>query len=337
MSVADSERRGSPRPLLSGGIPLFILRRLLLGALTLFLASIVIFAATNVLPGDAARSILGQSATAESLAAVRAQLGLDRPLVVQYLDWAWNSLHLDFGSSLSFGAQPVSEIVWPRVVNSAILVALATLVSMPLAVAIGVFTAVRRDSRLDHGVSVVMLTSAALPEFVVAIALVVLFATTVLPILPAVSLVPPGTSPLSDASMLILPTLALVIAVVPYTARIMRATTIETLETDYVEMARLKGLPERRVVWTHAARNALAPTIQVLALNLVYLAGGIVVIEYVFAYPGIGTAMVDAVLKRDVPVVQALALLIAALYVVVNLAADVLTILVSPRLRTSMQ
>jgi peptide/nickel transport system permease protein len=177
---------------------------------------------------------------------------------------------------------------------------------------------------------------AALPEFVVGITLAVLFSTTVFQILPSVIVTDPGSRPWDYPKELVLPVLTLVIAVVPYTARIMRASMVEILESDYVEMARLKGLPERLVLWRHAVPNGLAPTFQVTALNLAYLAGGIVVVETVFNYPGIGLGLVDAVQARDVPVVQALALMIAALYVVLNLLADLATILVSPRLRTSL-
>jgi peptide/nickel transport system permease protein len=175
------------------------------------------------------------------------------------------------------------------------------------------------------------------PEFAVGIVLVVLFGTTVFTLLPAVSLIPPEDSPWQHVTTLVLPTLTLIVAVAPYTARIMRASTVDVLESDYVEMARLKGLKERRVVWRHAVPNAIAPTIQATALNLAYLAGGIVAVEYVFGYPGIGSALVDAVHNRDVPVVQALAMLIAAIYVLLNVLADVAAILVSPRLRTSLE
>jgi peptide/nickel transport system permease protein len=175
---------------------------------------------------------------------------------------------------------------------------------------------------------------AALPEFVVGVTLVVLFATTVLHVLPAVSLIPPGGRPWDDPIAMILPTLTLVLAVTPYVARIMRASMIEVLESDYVEMARLKGLSERIVIQRHALPNALGPTFQVIALNLAYLAGGVIVVEYVFNYAGIGGALRDAVSNRDLPVIQALAMLIAGLYVVLNLLADIATILVTPRLRT---
>jgi peptide/nickel transport system permease protein len=214
---------------------------------------------------------------------------------------------------------------------------LAAIVSVPLGIFIGAVTARRRDGPLDHTVSVTTLAVAALPEFVVAIALVILFATTVFTVLPGVALIEPGVGPWHYPKELVLPVLTLIIAVTPYIARIMRASMVEILESDYVEMARLKGLPEKRVLWRHAVPNGIAPTFQVIAINLAYLAGGIVVVEAVFNYPGIGLAFVDAVRSRDMAVVQALALLIAGLYIVLNLLADLATILVSPRLRTSLR
>jgi peptide/nickel transport system permease protein len=231
----------------------------------------------------------------------------------------------------------VTEVIGKRLENSAVLVLLAAVISTPLSIALGAVAARRRDRPFDHATSVVMLALAAVPEFAVGIVLVVLFGTTVFTWLPAVSLIPPEDSPWQHVNTLVLPTLTLIVAVAPYTARIMRASMVDVLESDYVEMARLKGLKEQRVVWRHAVPNAIAPTIQATALNLAYLAGGIVAVEYVFGYPGIGSALVDAVHNRDVPVVQALAMLIATVYIVLNVLADVAAILVSPRLRTSLQ
>jgi peptide/nickel transport system permease protein len=317
------------------GIPGFIVRRVLLGVLTLFVASVIIFAATQALPGDTARAILGRGATPEALDNLREQLGLNKSPVQQYLDWIGGFLTGDLGTSLAANI-PVTEVLGERIVYSAFLMLLAAVISVPLGILIGAVSARRRDSAFDHTMSITTLGLAALPEFVVGLTLIVLFSTTVFHWLPGVVVTDPGTAPWHYPKQLILPTATLVIAVVPYTARIMRASMVEILESDYVEMARLKGLPERIVLWRHAVPNGLAPTFQVAALNLAYLAGGIVVVETVFNYPGIGLALVDAVHSRDMPVVQALALLIAGLYVVLNLLADVATILVSPRLRTSM-
>jgi peptide/nickel transport system permease protein len=315
----------------------FVLRRVLLGMLTLFFVSVIVFAATQALPSDPARAFLGRTATPESLAAVRAQLHLDRSPATQYVDWLKGIVTGDLGHSLTGTQQSVSSLIGNRLVNSAFLMLLAGLISVPLSIVLGSVAALRRDGPFDHGTSVALLALAALPEFVVAIALVVIFATNVFHVLPAVSLIPPGDRPWEHMKELVLPTVALVVAVCPYIARIMRASMIEVLESDYVEMARLKGLSERTVLWRHALPNGIAPAIQVIALNLAYLAGGIVVVEFVFAYPGIGGAFVEAVSNRDFPTVQALALIIAAAYVVLNVIADVATILVSPRLRTSIR
>lgn len=319
------------------GIGGFVLRRTLLGLLTLFLVSIVVFGATQVLPSDPARAILGRNATPEALASLRRQLHLGQPVVQQYLRWLGGIVRGDLGDSLAARGQPVTALIGKRVQNSAYLMLLAALVSVPLSIAVGAVSARRRDGPFDHATSVAMLGLAALPEFVVGIALVVLFGTSVFQWLPAVSLIPPDSSPLSHLKELVLPTTALVLAVTPYIARIMRASMVEVLESDFVEMARLKGMSERKVVWRHAVPNAIAPAIQVIALNVAYLAGGIVVVEFVFGYPGIGAGFVDAVANRDLPVVQALAILIAAVYVFLNVCADVATILVSPRLRTSLR
>ncbi len=324
------------RPRVFRGITGFIVRRTLLGVLTLFVASIIIFAATQALPGDPARAILGRTATPESLAALREQLNLDRPVVGQYWDWLSGVVRGDLGDSLVAG-QPVTELLGSRIVNSAFLMFISALISVPLAILIGTVSARRRDGPIDHALSVVTLALAALPEFVVGIAFVVLLGTTVFTVLPPVSLIPPGSPPWNYPQELILPTLTLVVAVTPYIARIMRASMVEVLESEYVEMARLKGLRERKVVWRHALPNAIAPTIQVTAINLAYLAGGIVVVEFVFAYAGIGAALVDGVANRDIPIVQAVSLLIAGVYVVLNLIADVATILVSPRVRTTLR
>jgi peptide/nickel transport system permease protein len=317
-----------------GGIAGFVVRRLLLGVLVLFLVSLVVFAATQALPGDPARSILGRTATPASLKALREQLGLGGSVFSQYVDWITGLLHGDAGKSLA-AQEPVSDLLGDKVVNSAFLVFCAGIISIPISIAIGSYAALKRDRTFDVTSSLTTLVFAALPEFVVGISLVVIFATTVFTgFLPAITIIPPGGRPWDDMEAMILPTATLVLAVTPYVVRIMRASMIEVLESDYVEMARLKGLPERTVIVRHALPNALGPTFQVIAINLAYLAGGVIVVEYVFNYAGIGGALRDAVSTQDLPVVQALAMLIAAVYVVLNLMADIATILVTPRLRT---
>ncbi|HLY48467.1 MAG TPA: ABC transporter permease [Solirubrobacteraceae bacterium] len=312
----------------------FLARRIVLGALTLLLVSIVVFAATQALPGNAATAILGRNATPERVAALTRQLHLNQSAFAQYTHWLGHIFAGNLGISAAT-QQPVTHYIGSRLANSAFLVLVSALVAIPLSIVLGVWMAVRRDKAADHVLSVGTLGLAALPEFVIGIALVLIFGTNLSHVLPAVSLIPPGEHAWNVPKVVILPAATLILAVTPYISRIMRASMVEVLESDYVTMARLKGLPNRKVIWRHAVPNAIVPAIQVSALQLAYMAGGVVVVEFVFSYPGIGSALVDAVGNRDVPVVQALALIIAAVYVVVNLGADVITILVTPRLRTA--
>ena len=310
-----------------------VVRRLALGVLLLWLVSVLVFAATQLLPGDAARALLGRFATPATLHSLREQMHLDQPPLVQY--WAWLSglLTGHWGTSLISG-QPVLSVVAYRAGNTAILVLAASLVATPLAIAIGTLSATRGEGWLDHGLSLATLCLAALPAFVIGIGVVYLLATNVLRALPPASIVNPNLPTLGQPALLVLPSLTLVLAVLPYGIRMIRASMIEVLRSDYVMMARLKGLPERTVVVRHALRNAIAPTIQVTALNLLFMAGGVVVVESVFSYPGLGSALAEAVSERDIPMVQTLAVLVAAFCVTVNLVADLLVILVTPRLRT---
>ncbi len=312
----------------------FILKRVLLGILTLFLVSVVVFAATQALPGNAAVAILGRNATPQRVAALTRQLHLNQSAVSQYTHWLGHILQGNLGISAAT-QEAVTHYIGGRLANSAFLVLVSALIAVPLSIALGVLMAVRRDKPTDHILSVGTLGLAALPEFVIGIALVLLLATNVSHVLPAVSIIPPGEHAWNVPKVVILPALTLIIAVTPYISRIMRASMVEVLESEYVTMARLKGLPNRTVIWRHAVPNAIVPAIQVSALQLAYMAGGVVVVEFVFSYPGVGAALVDAVGNRDVPVVQALSLIIAAVYVVVNLGADIITILVTPRLRTA--
>ncbi len=314
-----------------------ILIRIGLGLLTLFLVSIVVFAATQALPGDTARAILGKEAADKArYEALREQLGLDEPMSEQYLGWLGGVVTGDLGNSL-VQDKPVTELLSRRVQNTFVLVLIAALVSVPVSLFLGSLTALRRDSKFDVTVTIGSLSLAALPEFVIGILLILLFATQVFTWLPAVSRVDPTVPIYEQLELFILPALTLTLAVAPYITRILRASTIEVLESEYVMMARLKGLPERLVLNRHAVPNALAPAIQVTALNLAWLAGGVVVVEYLFNFPGIGSLLVDAVANRDMPMVQAICLIIAAVYVLANLTADILTILVSPRLRTGLR
>jgi peptide/nickel transport system permease protein len=312
----------------------FILRRIAFGLLTLLLVSIVVFAATQALPGNAAVAILGRTATPARVAALTRQLHLNRPVVAQYLSWLGGVVHGNFGTSAAT-QQPVTQLLSGRIDNSAFLVLVSALIAVPLSIVLGVLMAVRRDKPTDHVLSMITLALAALPEFVIGIGLVLLFATNLTHILPAVSLIPPGEHAWDVPNAVVLPAATLIFAVTPYISRIMRGSMVEVLESEYVTMARLKGLPNRTVIWRHAVPNAIVPAIQVSALQLAYMAGGVVVVEYVFSYPGIGAALVDSVGNRDIPTVQALTIIIASVYVVVNLVADLITIVVTPRLRTA--
>lgn len=322
-------RRTRAHPLLR-----FILRRLALGVLTLFLVSVLVFAATEALPGNAARAVLGRDATPASLASLEAKLHLNLPVRVQYERWLGGVLSGKPGRSLVNGDE-VLEQVGPRIRNSAILLILAGLFGVPLALLAGIVAATRRDGRFDTMVSTLALALAALPEFVVGIFLVILLATTVIRWLPPVSLVPPGTSALATPRILVLPVLTLVLVIFPYIFRMMRGSMAEILESDYIEMARLKGIGQRRLILLHALPNAIAPVIQVIALTFAYLAGGVVLVEYVFAYPGIGQGLVEAIFARDIPVIQFDVVVLAGFYVSLNIVADLLAALATPRLRAA--
>jgi len=311
-----------------------VVRRLALGVLTLFLISLVVYGAVLALPGDAATAILGKEATPDRVAALREQLHLNDSVVSQYLQWIGGVLTGSFGTSAAT-QQPVSTLLSDRVANSLFLVFCASVVAIPLSIGIGVWTAMKRDKSVDHVVSTTTLVLAALPEFVIGIGLILVFATGVFHWFPAVSLLAPGEKAWEDPQVVVLPAATLVLAVTPYISRIMRGSMVEVLESEYVTMARLKGLPERTVIWRHAVPNAIVPAIQVTALQLAWMAGGVVVVEYVFSYPGIGAALVDAVANRDMPVVQTVTMLAAGVYVVLNLLADLATIFVTPRLRTA--
>jgi peptide/nickel transport system permease protein len=310
----------------------FVLRRAVLGVLTLVLVSILVFGATEVLPGNAAYAVLGHSATPQSLHALERQLHLTESVPAQYLHWITGVLSGHPGVSLADG-QPAGAAVSTHLVNSAVLVLLASVIGTLVGVGAGIRAAARRDGWLDHVSTVFALVLTALPEFLIGLMLVILFATSVFHVLPAVSLVPPGTRPWSSPNILILPVATLVLVIVPYTFRMTRGAMVEALESDYVEMARLKGMSNRRVLYAHALPNTVPVIVQVTGLNLLYLAGGIVLVEYIFNYPGVGQELVAAISNRDIPVVQLLVVSLAMFYVVVNICADVIALLATPRRR----
>jgi peptide/nickel transport system permease protein len=312
----------------------FLVRRILLGILTLFAVAVIVFVATQALPSNAAQAILGKTATPARVHALEQQLHLNESVFSQFTHWLGGILGGNLGTSAAT-QQPVSQLLSGRIANSAFLVLVAAAIAIPLSIAFGSWMAVKRDTAVDYVGSTVSLVFAALPEFVIGILLVLVFATSVFHAFPAVSLIPPGDHAWNHLNAVILPAATLILAVTPYISRLMRGSMVEVLASDYVTMARLKGIPERTVIFRHAVPNAIVPAIQASALQLAWMAGGIVLVEVVFSFPGIGTAFIDAVGNRDVPTVQAIALIIAGVYVVLNLAADVATILVTPRLRTA--
>jgi peptide/nickel transport system permease protein len=309
-----------------------VVRRLAAGIITLLVVSVVVFLATQVLPGNAAFAVLGRSANPARLHALEHQLHLDRSVPEQYWLWLSGLFTGNLGTSLANGQQ-LWALVAPRLINSAVLVFVTGAIGSVAGVTLGAVAALRKDSWFDHVTSVTALAVTSVPEFVVAITLVILLATVVSHLLPAVSLLPPGSYAWSHPELLILPVATLVIVIVPYIFRMMRAAMIEALESDYVEMARLKGVPEWQIVLAHAVPNAIAPTVQVIGLNFLYLAGGVVVVEFVFNFPGIGQGLVFAVQNRDIPVIQFIVLVLAAFYVVMNILTDVVALLATPRRR----
>lgn len=311
-----------------------LFRRTLFGLFTLWVVSLVVFLATQALPGDAAQAILGREATPERLAALREQLNLGGSLPEQYIGWLGQLLSFNLGTSLA-GGTPVASAVGPMLLNSSILMLCAAVIAIPLAIGIGTWTALRKDSAVDHVTGIITLVLASLPEFVVGVLLVLLLATGVFHLFPAVFVLVPGEQVWSNPAQLVLPVLTLVLAVSPYIIRIMRATMLEVLESQYVQQARLKGLPERTVVLRHALPNAIGPVAQVIALQLAWLIGGVVIVEFLFRFPGVGFQLIDAVTNRDLPVVQALVIVIAIFYVAVNLLADVVTLAANPKVRTA--
>ena len=309
----------------------FLGRRLVLVALVMAIVSVLIFGVVQILPGDVAVMILGTSATPADLATLRVKLGLNRPAPLRYLDWVGGTLGGDWGISLLY-QMPVRPLVLERLERSAVLAGLALVVAVPLAVGLGVISALRRNGLVDQTVGLVTLVAVSLPEFIIGTALILVLAFR-FALLPPASLIDPGTSLWRAAPRLVLPTLTLVLALLAHMTRMTRASMLEVLEQPYVRAARLRGLRPRRVIWRHALRNALLSTVGIIAINVGYLIGGIVVVETVFAYPGLGRLMVDAVNHRDVPVIQMAALVIALAYALANLAADLAYAYLDPKIR----
>jgi peptide/nickel transport system permease protein len=325
-----------------GAILKIIAQRLVLGGVTLLVVSLVIFLAVNALPGDFAEAILGQGATPEAIEAIRRDLGLDRPLWERYLVWLARMLQGDLGVSfaqLNFqsnlgGTQlkTVAEQIAPRFANTIFLAGVTAAIAVPVSLMLGVLAALYRGSIFDRAANIFTLTSISSPEFFLAYILI-LFLAVLNPVFPSLSNIYEGMSFFDRLERTMLPALTLTLVVTAHMMRMTRAAIINLLASPYIEMARLKGLSPMRVIVVHALPNALAPIINVIALNLAYLITGVVVVEVVFVYPGIGQLFVDSVKIRDIPVVQACCLIFAGAYILLNLTADILSILSNPRLR----
>ena len=306
-------------------------RRLLLMIPTLILASMLIFALAEVLPGDVGRSILGQYATEEAVAALNKELGADRPLVVRYAAWAGSFVTGDWGESPVLEV-PVRPTVMAALWNSMILAGFALILIIPTSIALGVFSGLRRDSALDRTITVSTLSMTVIPEFVSGVVLLYVFAVW-LKWLP-ITAMPPDGSPFYDRLYyLILPAIPLMFLELGYIARMARVGTVQVLAMPYIRTAVLKGVPRSRVVFGHVLRNAMVPTVTVIGSQVGWLIGGLVVIETLFVYPGIGKLMVDAAQTHDVPMLEASVLMVAIVYMAANLVADIVVALLNPRIR----
>jgi peptide/nickel transport system permease protein len=311
-----------------------VLQRLGLGLITLFVVSLIIFSAIEFLPGDFARAILGQAATPETVQAFEKEIGLDKPAPERYLHWIGGVLQGDFGSSFSSRVgfrRTVFDIIAPRLRNTLFLAGLTALIAVPLALGLGLLAALYRNSLFDRVINALTLTTISFPEFFVAYILM-LFLAVKFPIFHSLSNVSPDMPFLDRLGRTALPVLTLTLVILAHMMRMTRAAIISLLASPYIEMARLKGVSPGQVILRHALPNAWAPIANVIAFNMAYLVVGAVVVEVVFVYPGIGQAMVDAVRSRDIPVVQACALIFAVTYILLNLLADIISIATNPRL-----
>ena len=308
-----------------------IIQRVIAGAITIFLVSVLIFLSIEALPGDPATAILGQQATPENLAALRSELHLDLPAHQRYITWLGNFLQGDLGQSLS-NKRPVSEVIGWRFSNTLFLAVSSALISVPLALFLGMMAALFRERWLDRTLSMVSLSAISFPEFFVGYILIYIFSVK-LGWLPSVASLRDDMTFMQKIHVIILPCFTLLLVVMAHMMRMTRAAIIGVLTSPYIEMAKLKGVSEWRIIIRHAIPNVLSPIINVVVMDLAWLIVGVVVVEVVFVYPGLGQLMVDSVAKRDLPVVQASGLIFAATYIVLNLTADILAIVSNPKLR----
>ena len=309
-----------------------LLRRCVLGAVTVAIVSAIIFLGVELLPGDACTAFLERDAKGQMLENCRRDFGLDRPALTRYFEWAGNALQGDLGMSAS-GRKSIAELVGHRMKNSLLLAAVSLSVGVPMAIFLGVITGLWRDRPIDLFFSTAAILAMTIPEFVSATVLILIFSVW-LGWLPGI-VVTSASAPASEFfPEILLPVFVLAMVMMAHILRMVRSSVIEVMAGDYIQMATLKGVPYWRIVFSHALPNALLPAINVVALTIAWLLGGVVVIEVVFNYPGLGRMMIDAISDRDLPVVQAIALIVASVYVGVNLTADILTMVANPRLRT---
>ena len=311
-------------------IPIMVAQRLALGLLTLFAVSLIIFLGVELLPGDITQALLGQGATPETVAAFRRELKLDLPPHERYISWLGGIVQGDLGQSLA-NKREITELMGVRLQNTLFLALIAAVISIPLALALGILAALYRNSLYDRTVNVFTLSSISFPEFFVAYILILVMSVH-LGWFPSISNIGQELGFWDRVYRTVLPALTLTLVVVAHMMRMTRAAIINLLASPYIEMATLKGLPRWRIIVRHALPNALAPIINVVVINLAYLIVGVVIVEVVFVYPGLGQLLIDAVRSRDIPVVQATGLVFAAAYILLNLTADVLSIVTNPRL-----
>ncbi len=320
-----------------------LLKRIGLGIISLFFVTLIIFSSVNLLPGDFVESVLGQTRTEESVKIFRKELGLDKPYHVRYVNWLTSAIQGDLGSTFSgrnatYANQPqqntarsVSSLLKPRLFNTFFLAAMTAIIAIPLSLILGITAALFRNSIYDRTVNASALTTISMPEFFVAYVLIIYLAS-INQFFPSLSNVTSSTPFFERIYLSVLPALTLTLVTVAHMMRMTRASIINLLSSPYIEMARLKGISKTQVIIKHALPNAWAPIANIIAFNLAYLIVGVVVVEVVFVYPGIGQLMVDSVIKRDIPVVQGCALVFAVTYILLNLIADVISIITNPRL-----
>ena len=320
-----------------------LIKRIALGVVSLFFVTLIIFSSVNLLPGDFVESVLGQARTEESVRIFREELGLDKPYHIRYINWLTSAMKGDLGSTFSgrnasYANQPqqstarsVTSLLKPRLFNTFFLAAMTAIIAIPLSLILGITAALYRNSFYDRTVNASALTAISMPEFFVAYILII-FLASINQIFPSLSNVTSSTPILERIYLSIMPALTLTLVTVAHMMRMTRASIINLLSSPYIEMARLKGLSRTKVIIEHALPNAWAPIANIIAFNLAYLIVGVVVVEVVFVYPGVGQLMVDSVIKRDIPVVQGCALVFALTYILLNLIADVISIITNPRL-----